>query len=90
MITYDFFRDRKFEEVRAFELLPRHPNILRFIQAWEEKQHLFIQVSHINGFICSTDSKIFFRLNFALAASNNIWMKNQLIVIWDGNYLLTF
>jgi len=36
-------RDRKFEEVRAFELLPRHPNILRFIQAWEEKQHLFIQ-----------------------------------------------
>ena len=46
MITYDFFRDRKFEEVRAFELLPRHPNILRFIQAWEEKQHLFIQVSH--------------------------------------------
>ena len=40
------FRDRKFEEVRAFELLPRHPNILRFIQAWEEKQHLFIQVSY--------------------------------------------
>jgi membrane-associated tyrosine/threonine-specific cdc2-inhibitory kinase len=36
-------RDRKFEEVRAFELLPRHPNILRFIQAWEEKCHLFIQ-----------------------------------------------
>ena len=43
---YPMFRDRKFEEVRAFELLPRHPNILRFIQAWEEKQHLFIQVSY--------------------------------------------
>ena len=43
-ITRDFYRDRKFEEVRSFEQLPPHPNILRFFQAWEEMGHLFIQV----------------------------------------------
>ena len=37
-------RDRKYEEVRSFEQLPNHPNILRFFAAWEEQGHLFIQV----------------------------------------------
>lgn len=36
-------RERKFAEVKAFELIPLHPNILHFEQAWEEKGHLFIQ-----------------------------------------------
>lgn len=36
-------RERKFAEVKAFEQIPPHPNILKFDQAWEERGHLFIQ-----------------------------------------------
>ena len=43
-IFQTIFRERKFAEVKAFELIPPHPNILKFDQAWEERGHLFIQV----------------------------------------------
>ena len=45
-LKYCFFcSERKRAEVKAFELVPQHPNILHFEQAWEEKGHLFIEVS---------------------------------------------
>ncbi|XP_054724685.1 LOW QUALITY PROTEIN: membrane-associated tyrosine- and threonine-specific cdc2-inhibitory kinase-like [Uloborus diversus] len=36
-------RDRKLQEVLKHELLPGHPNCVRFYKAWEERQHLYIQ-----------------------------------------------
>lgn len=36
-------RRRKLEEVAKHEELPRHPNCVGFVKAWEEKQHLYIQ-----------------------------------------------
>ena len=37
------FRKRKLEEVAKHEKLPKHPNCVRFVKAWEEKCHLYIQ-----------------------------------------------
>ena len=36
-------RRRKLDEVRKHETLPDHPNCVKFIKAWEEKQRLYIQ-----------------------------------------------
>ncbi|XP_061417681.1 membrane-associated tyrosine- and threonine-specific cdc2-inhibitory kinase isoform X2 [Lethenteron reissneri] len=36
-------RERKLEEVAKHERLEPHPNCVRFLRAWEEKQHLYIQ-----------------------------------------------
>ena len=36
-------RKRKLDEVRKHETLPDHPNCVKFIKAWEEKQRLYIQ-----------------------------------------------
>ncbi|CAH1786957.1 unnamed protein product [Owenia fusiformis] len=36
-------RKRKLEEVAKHERLPRHPNCVHLVKAWEEKQHLYIQ-----------------------------------------------
>lgn len=36
-------RQRKLEEVKKHEELPKHTNCIRFIKAWEERQHLYIQ-----------------------------------------------
>lgn len=36
-------RQRKLEEVKKHEELPKHPNCIYFIKAWEERQHLYIQ-----------------------------------------------
>ncbi|XP_022238846.1 membrane-associated tyrosine- and threonine-specific cdc2-inhibitory kinase-like isoform X2 [Limulus polyphemus] len=36
-------RQRKLEEVKKHEQLPKHSNCIRFVKAWEEKQHLYIQ-----------------------------------------------
>jgi len=36
-------RKRKLDEVKKHEQLPPHPNCVRFIKAWEEKQRLYIQ-----------------------------------------------
>ncbi|XP_032823881.2 membrane-associated tyrosine- and threonine-specific cdc2-inhibitory kinase [Petromyzon marinus] len=36
-------RERKLEEVAKHERLEPHPNCVRFVRAWEEKQHLYIQ-----------------------------------------------
>lgn len=38
-----FDRKRKLEEVAKHEQLPKHPNCVRFVKAWEERQHLYIQ-----------------------------------------------
>jgi hypothetical protein len=38
-----FDRLRKLEEVAKHESLPEHSNCVRFLKAWEEKQHLYIQ-----------------------------------------------
>ncbi len=37
-------RKEKLEEVRKMESLPHHPNCVRFYQAWEENQYLYIQL----------------------------------------------
>ncbi|KAK4030399.1 membrane-associated tyrosine- and threonine-specific cdc2-inhibitory kinase isoform X2 [Daphnia magna] len=37
-------RKEKLEEVRKMESLPHHPNCVRFYQAWEENQFLYIQL----------------------------------------------
>lgn len=37
-------RREKLEEVRKMESLPHHPNCVRFYQAWEENQFLYIQL----------------------------------------------
>ncbi|VDK50393.1 unnamed protein product [Anisakis simplex] len=36
-------RELKLREVQKHELLPKHPNLVEFIRAWEEKGRLFIQ-----------------------------------------------
>lgn len=36
-------RDLKLREVQKHELLPKHPNLVEFICAWEEEGRLFIQ-----------------------------------------------
>ena len=36
-------RERKLEEVCKHEQLPKHPNCVRLYNAWEERQHLYIQ-----------------------------------------------
>ena len=36
-------RKRKLEEVAKHEKLPKHPNCVSFVKAWEERQHLYIQ-----------------------------------------------
>jgi membrane-associated tyrosine- and threonine-specific cdc2-inhibitory kinase len=36
-------RERRLQEVAKHENLPKHPNLVEFIQAWEEKLHLYIQ-----------------------------------------------
>lgn len=38
-----FFRERKLQEVQKHEQLPYHSNCVRFYQAWEERQRLYIQ-----------------------------------------------
>lgn len=37
-------RERRLQEVAKHENLPKHPNLVEFIQAWEEKSHLYIQM----------------------------------------------
>lgn len=37
-------RDRKLQEVAKHEQLPKHPNLVEFFKAWEEKQRLYIQI----------------------------------------------
>jgi membrane-associated tyrosine/threonine-specific cdc2-inhibitory kinase len=37
-------RDRKLQEVAKHEQLPKHPNLVEFFMAWEEKQRLYIQI----------------------------------------------
>ena len=44
-------RKRKLQEVAKHEKLPKHPNCVEFIRAWEEKQHLYIQTE-----LCKTRS----------------------------------
>ena len=39
----DSDRRRNLDEVRKHEKLPLHPNCVRFIKAWEERQRLYIQ-----------------------------------------------
>lgn len=36
-------RHRKFQEVERHEMLPPHPNCVRYIQSWEENGYLYIQ-----------------------------------------------
>uniref|UniRef100_A0A5S6R209 non-specific serine/threonine protein kinase n=1 Tax=Trichuris muris TaxID=70415 RepID=A0A5S6R209_TRIMR len=36
-------RKRKLREVQKYELLPVHPNLVKFIKAWEENGYLYIQ-----------------------------------------------
>ena len=36
-------RRQKLDEVEKHETLPPHPNCVQFHQAWEERQHLYIQ-----------------------------------------------
>ena len=36
-------RRSKLQEVQKHELLPQHPNLIKFIKAWEEKGRLYIQ-----------------------------------------------
>ncbi len=36
-------RERQLEEVCKHEQLAKHPNCVRFVRAWEERQHLYIQ-----------------------------------------------
>ncbi|CAG0901275.1 unnamed protein product, partial [Cyprideis torosa] len=42
-------RERRLSEVKRHELLSPHPNCLRFVRAWEEKDLLYIQME-----LCST------------------------------------
>ncbi|KAK7500375.1 hypothetical protein BaRGS_00008282 [Batillaria attramentaria] len=37
-------RKRKLEEVAKYEKLPPHSNLVKFYQAWEEQQRLYIQI----------------------------------------------
>lgn len=37
-------RERRLQEVAKHENLPKHPNLVEFIQAWEERLHLYIQI----------------------------------------------
>ena len=37
-------RERRLQEVAKHENLPKHPNLVEFIQAWEERSHLYIQM----------------------------------------------
>lgn len=36
-------RELKLREVQKHELLPKHPNLVEFIRAWEERGRLYIQ-----------------------------------------------
>lgn len=42
-------RDRKLQEVAKHEQLPKHPNLVEFFRAWEEKQRLYIQIELCDG-----------------------------------------
>ncbi|KAK2186669.1 hypothetical protein NP493_192g03061 [Ridgeia piscesae] len=46
-------RRRKLEEVAKHEELPRHPNCVGFVKAWEEKQHLYIQTELCHTSLCN-------------------------------------
>lgn len=37
-------RERRLQEVAKHENLPKHPNLVEFFQAWEERLHLYIQI----------------------------------------------
>jgi len=51
-------RRRKLQEVQKHEVLPRHPNCVRFVKAWEEKQHLYIQTE-----LCDTSLSNYSEVN---------------------------
>ena len=36
-------RRSRHHEVQKHEMLPQHPNLVRFIKAWEERDRLYIQ-----------------------------------------------
>ena len=36
-------RRAKIQEVKKHELLPPHPNLIRFVKAWEERGRLYLQ-----------------------------------------------
>ena len=42
-LCMSLFRKRKLQEVAKHEKLPKHPNCVSFVKAWEERQHLYIQ-----------------------------------------------
>ena len=37
-------RRKKLTEVEKHEKLPTHPNLVKFIRAWEERSRLYIQI----------------------------------------------
>ena len=77
-------RKEKLEEVRKMESLRHHPNCVRFYQAWEENQFLYIQLE-----LCKTSLSEISEQEHELPESN-IWdyMIDLLLVII--NYCLLF
>lgn len=51
-------RERKLEEVRKHEQLPKHLNCVNLYKAWEERQHLYIQTE-----LCQTSLSDFTEIN---------------------------
>ena len=76
-------RKEKLEEVRKMESLPHHPNCVRFYQAWEENQFLYIQLE-----LCKTSLSEISEQEHELPESN-IWdyMIDLLLVIFLSIFL---
>lgn len=55
-------RDHKLKEVAKHEIIPKHPNLIQFIEAWEENAHLYIVIElcecSLNEFVDTYRSNI--------------------------------
>uniref|UniRef100_A0A0N5AKU3 non-specific serine/threonine protein kinase n=1 Tax=Syphacia muris TaxID=451379 RepID=A0A0N5AKU3_9BILA len=57
-------RDLKLREVQKHELIPRHPNLVEFVSAWEENGRLFIQTELCDYSLLACFTLYAFQLSF--------------------------
>ncbi len=57
------------EEVVKLKQLPEHPNIIKFFKAWEEQNHLYIQIE-----LCQMDLNQYAKHHNHNISENTIWL----------------
>lgn len=80
-------REMKIGEVKKIEGIPVHPNLVRFVRAWEENHRLYIQME-----LCETSLDAFAKLHGALdeAAVWNIFLDMVKVALVSVDEIIAF